>query len=96
MLSLGLHGADSLNPVDWIDCGQLTITEDMIGQFAALTDDRFEIHMSDAAARAHGFYRRVAHELLILSLVDGMKTTRRLSFARTQRLGLTVSQTSFG
>ena len=45
----------------------------MIDAFADLTGDRFEIHMSDAAARRHGFEARVAHGLLVLSLIDGLK-----------------------
>lgn len=69
----GLHGADSLSAGDWIDCGHLTVTAGMIDAFAELTGDRFEIHMSDSAAEAHGFAARVAHGLLVLSLVDGMK-----------------------
>ncbi len=69
----GLHGADALDPGDQIDCGQVTITAAMIDAFADLTGDRFEIHMSDAAANRHGFDARVAHGLLVLSLVDGLK-----------------------
>ncbi len=45
----------------------------MIDHFAALTGDRFEIHMSDEAALLHGFKARVAHGLLVLSLIDGLK-----------------------
>ncbi|WP_363262176.1 MaoC/PaaZ C-terminal domain-containing protein [Mesorhizobium sp.] len=37
------------------------------------TRDRFEIHMSDEAALRHGFPASVAHGLLVLSLVDGLK-----------------------
>lgn len=69
----GSHGAASLAPGDWVDCGHVTVTPEMIDAFAALTGDRFEIHMSDTAARAHGFDARVAHGLLVLSLIDGLK-----------------------
>ena len=69
----GQHGADALEPGDQIDCGSLSVTAQMIDAFADLTGDRFEIHMSDAAAKRHGFDARVAHGLLVLSLVDGMK-----------------------
>lgn len=69
----GIHGADALRPGDRVDCGSVTVTAGMIDDFAYLTGDRFEIHMSDAAAKRHGFAARVAHGLLVLSLVDGLK-----------------------
>lgn len=72
-LPAGLHGADALNVGDRIDLGSVTVTAKMIDDFAALTGDRFAIHMSDEAAQAHGFDRRVAHGLLVLSLVDRLK-----------------------
>ena len=49
-------------------------------QFAELTGDRFEIHMSDASAQRHGFDRQVAHGLLVLSLVDGLKNRADAQF----------------
>lgn len=72
-LTPGLYGADDISPGDRIDCGSLTVTAEMIDTFADLTGDRFEIHMSETAARAHGFDGRVAHGLLVLSLIDGLK-----------------------
>lgn len=69
----GVHGADALNVGDWIDCGSRVVTTAMIDGFADLTGDRFEIHMSDAAAARHGFGARVAHGLLVLSVIDGLK-----------------------
>ena len=36
--------------------------------------------MSDAAAQAHGFARQVAHGLLVLSLVDGLKNQAAAQF----------------
>ena len=69
----GLYGAGSIEVGDWIDCGSLEVTAGRIDAFAELTGDRFEIHMSSEAARRHGFDNRVAHGLLVLSLVDGLK-----------------------
>ncbi|MEL7130880.1 MAG: MaoC family dehydratase [Pseudomonadota bacterium] len=69
----GLFGANALTAGDCVVCGALTVTGDMIDTFADLTGDRFEIHMSTSAAQAHGFAARVAHGLLILSLIDGLK-----------------------
>ncbi|WP_299294895.1 MaoC/PaaZ C-terminal domain-containing protein [uncultured Tateyamaria sp.] len=73
VLPPGLFGADALRPGDRVQCGTVTVTSGMIDSFAALTGDRFEIHMSEAAAKAHGFDARVAHGLLVLSLIDGLK-----------------------
>ena len=83
----GRHGADTLCVGDWIDCGQVTVTPEMIDAFAALTGDRFEIHMSEEAARAHGFAARVAHGLLVLSLVDGLKNQARAQIAARASMG---------
>lgn len=73
LLPPGLHGAATLGRGDRIECGTMTVTAEMIDAFADMTGDRFEIHMSDAAARRHGFDARVAHGLLVLSLIDGLK-----------------------
>lgn len=76
----GTYGADDVTVGDWIDCGELTVTAERILQFADLTGDRFEIHMSGDAARAHGFDGQVAHGLLVLSLVDGLKNQAPAQF----------------
>ncbi|MEO0916934.1 MAG: MaoC family dehydratase [Pseudomonadota bacterium] len=79
-LGPGQYGASDVSVGDWIDCGEVNVTADQIHQFAELTGDRFEIHMSDAAAQAHGFDRQVAHGLLVLSLVDGLKNQAAAQF----------------
>jgi 3-hydroxybutyryl-CoA dehydratase len=65
---------------DWFETDAVTVTEQMIDAFAELTGDRFEIHMSAAGAERHGFQARVAHGLLVLSLVDGLKNQARAGF----------------
>lgn len=79
-LSPGHYGADAVAPEDRIDCGQVTVTAQHILDFARLSGDRFEIHMSDDAAQRHGFDRQVAHGLLVLSLVDGLKNQAPAQF----------------
>lgn len=56
------------------------ITAADIDAFAALSGDRFEIHLDDDAARKHGFPGRVAHGLLVLSLIDGLKNQAPTQF----------------
>ena len=73
ILAPGLHRFADLSVGDRVETAEEAVTERMIDAFAALTGDRYEIHMSDAAARAAGFPRRVAHGLLVLSLMDGLK-----------------------
>ena len=72
-ISAGLYGTKDLTVGDCIPCGSLTVTTEHIDRFAELTGDRFEIHKSKDAAKRHGFDDRVAHGLLVLSLIDGMK-----------------------
>ena len=69
----GRYGFDDVALGDVIETGHHTVTAADIDTFAALSGDQFEIHMDAAAARAHGFRGRVAHGLLVLSLVDGLK-----------------------
>ena len=63
------------------------MTAEHIDRFAELTGDRFEIHMSDERARRHGFDGRVAHGLLVLSLVDGLKNQAEARFDAIASLG---------
>ena len=79
-LAPGQYGADELSVNDWIDCGSVIVTAEKILNFAELTGDRFEIHLSDEAARKHGFDAQVAHGLFILSLVDGLKNQAEAQF----------------
>ena len=87
LLSSGLHPFDAVEIGDRIDTGSAIVTPEIIDAFAALSGDRFEIHMTDAGARAHGFPARVAHGLLILSLIDGLKNQCPARFHALASLG---------
>jgi acyl dehydratase len=65
------------------------VTAAVIEAFAEMTGDRFEIHMSDEAALRHGFPARVAHGLLVLSLIDGLKNNAVARFRAVASLGWT-------
>ena len=69
----GVYGYHDVSVGDFIELGPMTISADLVDQFAAVSGDRYELHMDDHYAVGHGFDRRVAHGLLILSVVDGMK-----------------------
>jgi 3-hydroxybutyryl-CoA dehydratase len=58
----------------------LVVTETHIVNFAGLSGDFFDVHMDDAFARSVGFEARVAHGLLCLSLIDGLKNRSMARF----------------
>lgn len=83
----GRHGFDDVAPGDWIETGRHVVTAADIDGFAELSGDRFEIHMDDEAARSCGFPSRVAHGLLVLSIVDGLKNQAAAQFRAVASLG---------
>ena len=70
----GLYGADQLQPGDWFLTDSCEVTAAMIAAFADLTGDRTDIHLSAEAAQQKGFGGQVAHGLLVLALVEGLKS----------------------
>jgi acyl dehydratase len=51
----------------------IVVTESHVVQFAGISGDFFDVHMDDEFARGVGFSGRVAHGLLCLAMVDGLK-----------------------
>ena len=86
-LAPGRHAFDAINVGDWVLTGDVEVTANMIDVFADLTGDHFAIHMDDAAARDKGFSGRVAHGLLVLSLIDGLKNQTPAQFDAVASLG---------
>lgn len=68
------------------ETGGLLVTEGHIVQFAGLSGDFFDLHMDDEFARSLGFRGRVAHGLLGLILVDGLKNRAEKRFAAVASL----------
>jgi 3-hydroxybutyryl-CoA dehydratase len=58
----------------------LVVTESHIVGFAGLSGDFFDVHMDDDFAQSVGFKGRVAHGLLGLALVDGLKNRSAVLF----------------
>lgn len=87
VLEPGRYALRDLQVGDVIETGTATVSVTEIDAFADLTGDRFEIHMDAGAARALGFADRVAHGLLVLSLVDGLKNQAQVQFAAIASLG---------
>lgn len=87
LLPAGRYRFADLQAGDWIETDKIVVSEALIDRFADLTADRFAIHMSDTAAKELGFPRRVAHGLLVLSLVDGLKNQAPAELAAIASLG---------
>ncbi len=90
-LAPGYHRYDALRVGDWLKTDTVEVTAQLIEAFADLTGDRFAIHMDDLAAQAKGFPGRVAHGLLVLSLIDGLKNRASAQFDAIASLGWTWS-----
>jgi acyl dehydratase len=68
---------------------ELTVTEEMINTYAALTGDYTPVHVDEEYAKTTPFGTRVAHGLLGLSLADGLKTQAEYRFLPGMSLGWT-------
>jgi 3-hydroxybutyryl-CoA dehydratase len=68
------------------ETGGIDVTEAHIVQFAGLSGDFFDLHMDEAFAHELGFRHRVAHGLLCLALVDGLKNRAEKRFASVASL----------
>ena len=86
-LTAGHYDYDEFQIEDWFETNDAEITAALIDRFVDLTGDRFAIHMDDEAAHALGFERRVAHGLLILSLIDGLKNQTAIKMKAVASLG---------
>jgi acyl dehydratase len=87
ILAPGLYGYRDLEPGHCLETGTREISEALIDDFAQVSGDRYEIHMSVQAARARGFPGRVAHGLLVLSVIDGLKNSAPARFDALASLG---------
>lgn len=58
---------------DWV-----TITQDMVTQFATITGDPVEIHTRPEIGRLAGFGGTIAHGLLTLSMIGGLCTSMQV------------------
>ncbi|WP_425106002.1 MaoC family dehydratase [Ancylobacter sp.] len=70
----GLYGYDDLSEGAFFLTSGVTVTEAHIVGYAGISGDLFDVHMDDAFAREQGFPGRIAHGLLGLALIDGLKT----------------------
>ena len=86
-LNAGEYWFDDLQIGDHYETGGVTVTEAHVVGFAGVSGDLFDVHMDDAFARAQGFPGRIAHGLLGLSLIDGLKTRNPVRMMAVATLG---------
>ena len=86
-LEPGVYGYNDLEVGDCLETGARDITPELIDDFARVSGDFYEIHMDAKAARAKGFERRVAHGLLVLSVIDGLKNNTEARFDALASMG---------
>ena len=86
-LSPGVWGLDDIEPGDHLLTEYVTLTAQSIDAFAHLTGDTYEIHLSDRGAQRHNFPVRTAHGLLVLSLIEGLKSQSPVQFHTYAALG---------
>lgn len=86
-LAAGTYFFEDLAVGDHWTTGALTLTESHIVGFAGLSGDFFDLHMDDDFARDLGFPARVAHGLLGLALLDGLKNRADVRIAAIASLG---------
>jgi acyl dehydratase len=83
----GKYFYDDLRVGAYFRTGRITVTETHIVAFAGLSGDFFDVHMDDAFAREQGFPGRIAHGLLGLCLVDGLKNRAEAQLQAVASLG---------
>jgi 3-hydroxybutyryl-CoA dehydratase len=78
---------EDLHVGGYFKTGRITVTEAHVVAFAGMTGDFFDVHMDDAFARAQGFPGRIAHGLLGLCMVDGLKNRAEVQLQAVASLG---------
>lgn len=86
-LPAGKYFYDDLTVGAYFRTGRITVTESHIVAFAGMSGDFFDVHMDDEFAREQGFPGRIAHGLLGLCLVDGLKNRAEAQLQAVASLG---------
>jgi acyl dehydratase len=86
-LAAGLYYHEDLLIQDAWTTGGILVTESHVLGFAGLSGDFFDLHVDEDFARELGFPGRVAHGLLGLALVDGLKNRAPVRLSAIASLG---------
>jgi acyl dehydratase len=88
-LAAGDYFFDDIAVGDRWTTGGIHVTEAHVMAFAGLTGDFFDVHVDDTFARGLGFPGRIAHGLLGLAIVDGLKNRAPVRLRAVASLGWT-------
>jgi acyl dehydratase len=83
----GLNWYEDVAVGDAFTTGGIVVSESLIQAFAGVSGDFFDLHVDDQFARQLGFKGRVAHGILGLALVDGLKNRAQYRFRAVASLG---------
>jgi len=86
-LVAGNYYYDDLSKGAFFSTGRIVVTETHIVNFAGISGDFFDVHMDDGFAREQGFPARIAHGLLVLCMVDGLKNRADVKLQAIASLG---------
>jgi 3-hydroxybutyryl-CoA dehydratase len=86
-LTPGLHDLGEIAAGDHWETAAVEVSAAMIDGFARLTGDTTALHLCDATANRAGFPGRVAHGLLVVSLIEGLKAQAPVQLATHTALG---------
>lgn len=78
---------EDVEPGERFATGGIVVTESHVMGFAGLTGDFFDLHVDEEFARSLGFSGRVAHGILGLAIVDGLKNRAETRFRAVASLG---------
>ncbi|WP_320822686.1 MaoC family dehydratase [Reinekea sp.] len=87
LLKAGKYYFGDLSIGSFFKTGRIVVTETHIVNFAGITGDFFDVHMDDEFARELGFPSRIAHGLLVLSMIDGLKNRADVQLQAVASLG---------
>lgn len=87
LLPPGKYYYEDLSIGRFFQTGRIVVTETHIVNFAGISGDFFDVHMDDAFAQAQGFPKRIAHGLLGLCLIDGLKNRAEVQLQAVASLG---------
>ena len=86
-LAPGQHDLSTLAPGDHWQTGAVVVTAALIADFARLSGDDSAIHLCAETAQAAGFPGQVAHGLLLVALIEGLKARAAVQIATHTALG---------
>lgn len=86
-LPAGKYYYSDLSVGAYFRTGRIVVTETHIVNFAGISGDFFDVHMDDGFAREQGFPARIAHGLLGLCLIDGLKNRADVQLQAVASLG---------